>query len=210
MPRLVRVQEKKKKVLSNTQLTRKVRALEGTEGNRAVDEGGYIYSAVALTAGTADINYFDAVGAFAEQNRKHHYYTAWMKFVTTNAAGATLRIIFGYDEMYDGTPLTDAEILSTVTDSASEYARTNNPVATLKEARHKNRSRDYRAVIVEDMLIPLVANEPKAFKKILPMFNRLSKQINVEGNFYPFMLLLCDEGAVTATVAVTEAYTNLG
>ncbi len=197
------------KVLSNKQLSKRVRGLSGNEGSRLVSSG-LLYSAVTLTAGTPDINYFiDATLFNAGTPNIQHYYDCHIKLLTTNAAGATVRILYGFDEKHDGTNLTAAELLDTTTDSVSGYLT--GDVANFKEARHKNKREAFRGMIVKDMVVGLVANEPKIFNVRLPLFGRrtnIASGANLV-EFLPFMLALADEGNVTFSVGVEYVHTNL-
>lgn len=200
---------KKKPALSNKQLTRAVRALKATEGERSL-VGQELYAAVTLTAGTADINY---LGSFPWTTSATpsicHYTNFYCKFLTTGATGATLRIMVCYDEHYDGTDLGITEILFTPgTDSTERY---NNNTRTIKEARHKNADVDARCVVVYDKLIPLIANEPKTLQFRVNHYNRKITDSGTDDylNFNPFMMLLADEANVTATVSHQTMYTDL-
>ncbi len=212
MAAIARLQHRalKPKVLSNKQLTRQVRSLSGKEGSR-VTLSALLYSAVTLTAGTPDINYFDDAALFAVDSPKiQHYYDCHIKMVTTTAAGASVRILYGFDEAHSGTNLTAAQILNTTTDSASGYLTST--VANYKEGRHKNRINDYRCLIVKDMIIGLVANEPKVFNVRLPLYGRKTEAVtgaNV-ADFLPFMLALADESNVVFSVGVEYWHTGLG
>lgn len=201
----------KKKVLTNKELTKKVRSLSGKEGARA-KVSGFLYTADTLTAGTPDINYFDdaATSLFNTANQfKHHYYDVHVKLIA--AADASVRIIYGFDENWDGTNLIATEILATATDSASPYATANGFVASLKESKHKNRADDYRCVVVKDMLIPIEAGVQKCFNMRLPLYNRVSKSSASDTNiaFFPFICALADESNVTITMGVNYWRTDM-
>lgn len=203
------VKNPKKKVLSNRQLTKRVRSLTGQEGNRIMSSA-LLYSAVALVAGTPDINYFDDFGLYAVgSDIIQHYFDCHIKLLCTTAGGCTVRLLYGFDEDYDGTNLTGAEILNTATDSASGYLT--GAVANYKEAKHKNARVNYRTRIVWDKLIPLIQNEPKSFNVRLPMYNRKTKVATGANiaEFYPFMLALSDEADSTISVGVEYWRTNL-
>ncbi len=198
------------KVLSNKQLSKQVRTIKNSDGIRFHDSN-LLYSAVTLTAGTPDINYFQdaasptlfSIGIIMV----HSYYDCHFKLLTTNAAGATVRLLYGFDERFDGTNLTAAQIIDTTTDSASGYV--DGVCVNHKEARKKNRDKAYRGVIVKDMLIPLIANEPKCFNLRLPLFNRKTYAESADNRvkFQPFMLALADEGNVTFSMGV-DYYRN--
>ncbi len=197
----------KKKVLTNKALTRQVRALSGKEGAR-IHTGGLLYSAVTLTAGTADINYFDdATLFFAGNTSINHYYDCSIKLLA--AAQATVRILYCFDEHFDGTNLVASEIFETVDNSASNYL--DGDVNNMKEAKNKNRREQYRCVVVRDMIIALEAGVPKAFRIRFPLFNR--KSIEASGanqtTFLPFILALADESNVTFSMGVDYMRTNL-
>lgn len=200
----------KKKVLSNKALIRKVRALSNMEGTR-LHASALLYSAVALVAGTADVNYFDdTAGLFTvTTDRLHHYYDAHIKLSCATAGGCTVRLLYGFDEDYDGTNMTSAEILNTATDSASGYLSAD--VVSYKESKNKNRNQNYRGVIVVDRLIAVEQNVPKAFNIRLPLYNRKTHATGGENiaEFYPFMLALSDEADATISVGIDYVYTNL-
>ncbi len=197
----------KRKVLSNKQLTTKVRALMGTKGH-SIHLSANLFGAVSLVAGTADINYFDDAGLLAAA-AVNHYYDCHISLLTSTAGGATVRILYCFDEDYDDTNVTVADILAITTDSRSGYLST--AVKNLKEARHKNSLKKSRIVVVKDMLIPLINGEPKAFNIRLPLFNKVFKQIGGEINFefLPFILALADEADVVMTMGVDHYFTQM-
>lgn len=206
------IQNPKKKVLSNKQLTRKVRKLSGMEGERE-HFADHLYAAVLLTAGTADINYFKDTSPIAlfesSVTRIQHYYDCHIKLLCSAAGGATVRLLYGFDEDWDGTNLVVAEILDTTSDSVSGLLTAD--VVNFKESKHKNRAENYRCVIVKDMIIALEQNVPKAFNVRLPLFNRKSRKsggANIT-EFTPFMLALADENDVTFSMAVDYYSTNI-
>lgn len=188
----------KKPVLSNRQLTRKVRTLDNQQGQRTYT-GSAMASAVTLTAGTARI---DTAAGLADSTV--HYIDYVIKAVAT--AGATLRLIFFMDELYAGTAAVVGDILAAPTDSASHYS-TNDTILPLKEARHKNREFDARVVVYEDRTIPLIANEPRFFKVRQRMNGR--KFRNNDGNINPRfgVMALADEANVTYSINRMLYYT---
>lgn len=208
MTRVVVAQPRKKKVLSNKALTKQIRSLKGQEGSRVM-LANHLYNADALAAGTPDINYFDDATLFnTSAPAIQHYYDAHVKLIAT-VGHATVRLLYGFDEDYDGDNLVAAEILDTTTDSASAYL--SGDVVNFKESRNKNRNEQYRVVIVKDMIISLEQNVPKTFNIRLPLFNRKTPSASGENiaPFYPFMLALSDENASTISIGVEYYRTNL-
>lgn len=202
-------QPQKKKILSNRSLTKEVRSLRNQEGERVIKQFQTDVASL-LTAGTALIRYFDDSSAFTTGvTVKHHYYDCHLKLLCSTAGGATVRILYCFDESWDGTNLVVGEILDSTADSASPYL--DDAVTNLKEARHKNRSNDYRCVVVKDKLIALNNGEPKCLSFRLPLFKRRTcgtTSPNV-ASFYPFMLFLADEANVTMSFEGSYVYTNL-
>lgn len=209
VPTVIYAGGRKKKVLSNKSLTKRVRALSNQEGERVIKQF-QTDVASTLTAGTALIRYFDDSSAFTTGvTVKHHYYDCHVKLLCSTAGGATVRMLYCFDEAWDGTNLVVAEILDSTADSGSPYL--DDAVTNLKEARHKNRSNDYRCVVVKDMLIPLNNGEPKCFNMRLPLFHRRTAGTtspNVSA-FYPFMMFLADEANVLMSFEGSYVYTNL-
>lgn len=200
-------QKSKKKVLNNKQLTKQVRALSGTEGQRNMFPA-FMYNAVALVAGTPNIQYFLDNGLFLTTARyKHHYYDAKIQLVS--AGGGYVRLLYGFDVRFDGTNLTANQILDTTTHSASPYKV--NECGLRKEAKNKNQDRTMRSQIVWDRLIPLVANERKVITVRLPLYNQITGAVanDSRAKFYPFMLALADDANATIDVGVNYVYTTL-
>lgn len=207
--RMIRVAKAQpsKKVLSNKQLTKKIRSLAKQEGSRKHLEGA-LYSATTLTAGISDINYFDDSSLFSNTtNRIQHYYDCTIKLLTVAAAGATVRIIYGIDNDYNGTNVTEAFILDagSAGDSIAPYE--SSTCASYKESKHKNRDVDYRIGVIKDMVIGLEQNIPKIFKVKLPMFNKRT-HVN-DFDFFPFVLALADENDVLMSMGVNYYFTDL-
>ncbi len=197
----------KKRILSNKALTKQVRSLSGQEGER-IPTTALLYAAVTLGTAVADINYFDDAGLFISADPTiHHYYDCSIKLLA--AAQATVRILYCFDEHFDGDNLLVAEILNTVTDSVSPYLT--GDVANMKEAKNKNRHEDYRCVVIRDQIIALEAGVPKAFNIRYPLFGR--KTAGTTGSnfstFFPFILAMADESDVTFSMGVSYMHTNL-
>lgn len=199
----------KKRVLSNKQLTKQVRTLNNHEGSRKM-VGAQMSANITLTAGTALIKYFDDDGVFSTGGETiiHHYYDMYFKF--TAAADSTVRILYGFDNAWDGTNLLVAELLTTVGDSTSPLL--SGDVVSLRESNHKNREEDYRGVIVKDMLIALEAGVAKVFKVRLPLFNRKTRPVTGQNQvaFFPFLLLLADESDAIISIGCNYYRTALG
>jgi len=198
---------KKKHVLSNKQLTRQLRSIKGTNGQRFKNPNpSLLYSNVTLAAGTADLNYFvDSSTVSNVAQKTLHYINAYVKLLCTSASGATIRLIYGFDEegRADGSA---SEILDTATDSSSCYA---SECAAIAETRHKNRQKKYRHAVVRDMMIPLIANEPKMLRLRLPLYNRIQRYDGTEWSFRPWMLALSDEASSTISVGFETIATDL-
>lgn len=202
----------KKKVLSNKSLTKQVRALKGTEGERKLT-GELIYNAVTLTAGTADINYFAASGVFtstAECPMVLHSLDVKMKFLCATAAGATVRLLLCFDEHYNGTGIVASDIFYTSTGSNSVAPYNQYNTRSVKTYKNKNLDQTPRCVVIRDTIISLNQNEPKVVSFKVPLFNRKVMDIGVADYLkpHPFMCLLADEANVTASVAYTLDYTT--
>lgn len=203
----------KKRVLSNKQLTRQVRTLRGTEGSLKRIGGALLplYSAVTLADGVADLNYFSTQGYFqTDVEHQHLYYDVYIKLLTTATAGATLRLIYGFDMDADPSTGNANRILAVPSNSASNlYQRENGTpgAAYIAAAKHKNAEQYQRYHLIKDLLIPLIANEPKCFRMRLPLYGRKTKAGST--TFEPFMLLLSDEAASTATVTVNHHFIDL-
>jgi len=212
MPRIpkssYKVRRYSPKVLSNKKLTTKVKALSKKEGsiNRISDT---MYNGVSLVAGTANIQYFTSNSLFVDNTHvKHLYYDAYIKLLTTNAAGATVRLMYCLD-MDGATNATVNDVLETGTDSASALKQNINSSGSIYSApgRNSNNIQYQRVHVSKDLLIPLIANEPKFFHVKLPLNGRVTK--NDQTKFQPFMLALSDEGAVTFTMKCNYAYNVL-
>lgn len=205
----------KARVLSNKQLTRKVRAISGTEGARnTVSSSTFLYDNATLVAGTAQMVYIQTVlgnNLFHTTNpRIHHYYDARIKLLTTSAGGATVRLIYGFDDegRLDGAV---AEVLQVPSNSCSPLISSG--AVSYKELRYKkNLLVDDRFNIVRDQIIPLVANEPKCMTIRLPLFNKKTREnsggANLSG-FQPFVLMLSDEANATVTWSMNYCSTDL-
>ncbi len=205
--RVVRSQTKKK-VLSNKALTKRVRSLSKIEGAR-IHGSALLYSAVTLTAGTADINYFnDVSGLFNDISTNiNHYFDVHIKLLA--AAQSTVRILYCYDEHWDGTNLISTEILDTATNSVSPYL--SGLVNSYKESKNKNRDEEYRCVVVRDMLIALEAGVPKAFNVRLPLFNRKNYETSGINHppYLPFILAMANQTDATFSMGVNYMTTDL-
>ncbi len=198
----------KKKILTNKALTKKVRSLSGQEGER-LQTSNLLYSNVTLTSAAADINYFDDATLFiSDEPTIQLYYDCHIKLLA--AAQATVRIMYCFDEHFDGTNIIISEILNTVTHSASPLLT--GVVANMKEAKHKNRAKDYRCVVVRDQIVALEAGVPKAFSIRYPLFGRKTNATGgvLFSSFFPFIMALADESDVTFSLGVTYWHTKLG
>lgn len=195
-----------KKVLTNKQLTRRVRTLAKQEGSRA-HTSAFLYSATLLSNGSADVNYFDDTPLLfgtlnLDRNVTHYYYDCHIKLSTVAATGTTVRLIYGFDNDYDGANLVASEIIAGGSDSSAPYV--SGEVTSLKESKHPNRNENYRCTIVKDMIIALEPNVPKAFNVRLPLFGKKTKGSGGSNipDFLPFMLALSDEGDSTISMGV--------
>lgn len=190
---------KKKSVLSNKQLTKQIRSLKRNQGSRQHSQNN-TFQAVALVAGTADINALTIPGT---ADHTVHYIDYYFKASSATAGGATLRLVFLVDEENDGVALTGAEILKTATDSVSPLNSTYClPVA---EARHPNRVYDARGVVYYDKLIHLNQNEPKTWRARIRLGRKVRSVNNDQLNMY--MLALADEANVTFDGYCNYVYT---
>lgn len=204
--RVVRAKPKKK-ILSNRQLTRQVRSLSGNEGERNVNPG-FLYTAATLTAGTPDINYFDDASLFnTSKTNIQHYYD--VRIELSAAAVSFVRILYGFDEQFDGTNLVANQILSTTTNSASGLVT--GECQKYKEANHKNNRYNPRAKIVRDIAVGLEANVPKVMNIRLPLYNRKthSDANDSYSPFYPFVCALADSADAVITIGVDYVFTIL-
>ncbi len=198
---------RKARTVGNKQLLSRVRRLEGQDGER-ISADDHLVSAEAVAAAGSRVDYFTDIGAlFNAALSIQHYYMATIKLIP--GAAGTVRIVYGWDEHFDGTNLIISEIFDTGTDSASAY----NTVITqsLKEGRHKNNNAPPRAVIVKDMTISMEAGQSKLFRVKLPMHNRKNQEGTSSGrfNFLPFLAIIADEAAITYSVACEYYFTAL-
>lgn len=190
----------RKPVLSNRQLTRQVRSIKGTQGQR--DKAGAVTaSGVTLTAGTARI---DNYGSIADS--LVHYVDFRIKLLCSTAGGATCRLIFFADEQYDGTGVVIADILNAPTDSVSPYL--DDKCLPIKEARHKNRKFDARVVVYDDRTISLNNGEPKFFKVRMKLNGRRFRE--KDGTVLPRLgvMALADESNCTYSLSYDRYYTT--
>jgi len=207
----VKIVPKKKKVLSNKALTQRVRALTGTNGER-LHNGHAMYEAVTLATNTPQIKFFDEITGplFASTGDiTHHYYIAHIQLGCTTAGGSVVRIIYGWDNQPaydDGDDLEPDDILESSAIPSSNYNDTK--ALPLKEANNKNCAENPRAVIVKDMLIPLIANEKKAFNVKLPLYNKKGNGESATKNkFRPFLMAVADINS-TFNMYVDYFYTS--
>jgi len=186
----------KKKVLSNKALTQKVRSLTNTSGER-LHNAHVFYDAVTLAAATPQLLYFDEAGEslfVTAGEARHHYYTAHIQLSCSTAGGSVVRLIYGWDNQPaydDGDDIVTDDVLEQPTRPASNY--NDQKALPLKEANNKNSAENPRAVIVKDLLIPLIANEKKAFHIKLPLYNKKSNgATGARSKFRPFFVALAD------------------
>lgn len=192
----VKAVPKKKKVLSNKALTQRVRALTNTSGER-LHLGHGLYTAATLAAATAQLNYFDEAGQPLFQTGGeaiHHYYIAHIQLSCSTAGGSVVRLIYGWDNQPaydDGDDIIAGDVLESPTIPSSNY--NDQTALPMKEANNKNSAENPRAIIVKDLLIPLIANEKKAFNVKLPLYNKKTNGATAtKSKFRPFMLALSD------------------
>jgi len=190
------VPTKKKKVLSNKALTQKVRTLANTNGQRR-HAGHALYDAVTLAAATPQLIYFDDAGVslFVTGGEvRHHYYTANIQLSCSTAGGSAVRLIYGWDNQPaygDGDDIIPDDVLEYPTKPTSNY--NDIEALPLKEANNKNSGENPRAVIVKDLLIPLIANEKKAFHLKMPLYNKKSSGATAaRSQFRPFFVAIAD------------------
>ncbi len=154
----------RKPVLSNKSLTRRVRALTGTEGIRITDTQN-LYDNVTLVGGTADIRYTGQLNI--QNNLLLHKMRVWVN-VDSPAMNSTVRIIVLEDTQLKATDLVVADILANVTDPFSSYKDGRADVHPFGAKRlNKNLPLIYRSRVIKDIMFSQINNsesEVKAMK----------------------------------------------
>ncbi len=138
----------KKSVLSNKALTRRVRALTGTEGERTTGFQN-LYNAVTLGVNSSDINYLAGMNSLT--NSLIHRMRVWVNI--TAVANSTTRIIVFEDTQLSATDLVSANILQ-IEEPFSSYAQDGAVVHPWSAKRlNKNIGSIARCRILKDIII---------------------------------------------------------
>lgn len=136
----------KKPVLSNKQLTRRIRRLDNSQGElkTTVEQ---LYNTVTLTANVADINYCTNL---ANQNLDGRYHYSDMLLSIEAAGDSFTRCIFFRDWYPNDADLSAGEILNSGTDYSSGYVA--DVVFGSIKPNHKNWDEPRRVEILWDKL----------------------------------------------------------
>lgn len=200
------------KVFSNKKLTSKVKSILKKDGKRqAADipasETGLSNS--TITNGTSSFNYLSS-SVFSSTSQaienRMHYMDLYFKIVSSGTAGAVGRIIIGLD-MSGSAASAASNILQDATQVASGYNATD--CASSSEFRHVNRDIEFQHMVLKDISLNLVTNEPKLIKVRVPLHNRVERYDGVKWNFRPWTLLLSNIANLTVTCAGSMVHTDL-
>lgn len=163
----VQIVSGKKPVLTNRQLTRRVRGLSGLEGARKTLFQN-LYNDVTLVANTADINYLTA----PVTNRLIHTFRFWLRF--QSISNSLNRLIVFEDTQPSQGNAVSADILE-LAEPFSSYPITVHPYSARRQDKNLKTARRIR--ILRDFMWS--ANEPvanadhvKAMKFDIKMFGR--------------------------------------
>lgn len=184
---------RKRRVLSNKALTKKVRALDNKKGQYEVHQPVVLYDAVTLTAGTEDLNYMTGEAIVGDEQYAIGYIVHW-KALCSTAGGATLRVLFCTDEQESDTDYTS--VLGTNSVGINDVA---NFVPLFLRKHKDNMTAIPGAIIHKDMLIALNNGEPKAGSFYVNMHRRYQGAIK---GFDNFVTALADEADVLFSLNV--------
>lgn len=193
----------KKKVLSNKALTRRVRALTGNEGQRTVTVGA-IYSAVTLTAGTADINYVTGINSMTD-NLLHR-----CKFYihVVAPADSTLRIVLFEDNEPDQTELVVTGILNSASVFTNITATDMQPWGAGRKAKNIEAA-PRRTRILRDILVPQVLQDrTERFMRILDV-NFFGRRKTIENFALGFLVMSSQAAVVDITFNIDHTDLNI-
>lgn len=189
----------KKKALSNKSLTKKVKTLERSEGLFARGATTKLYDAVALVAGTEDLNYL----TLDKTDAKYHYIDFAVKLLCSTAGGATVRILFCID-MFE----TDTDITSVIGTDSIEYPSQSIALTPSEYRLHKRHDSVPTALVYKDVFMALNNGEPKVFKYRMNLHGKRYQDFSAK-QWQPFVSCLADEANVTISIGVNQAYTDL-
>lgn len=182
---------KQKKVLSNKALTRRLRAIDSTKGTRLyfpfqLDDG--------TTAPSSGYNAYRVENPSSTVNNDQWYHSLSFRYLFTQG-NVPMRMLVIEDMTPGSSGTPSASDIFDENNSANEllvsaYANASNSpgVATLYEANHKNRTKDYRYIVRYDSLInPLpdttttitkvgTINIPLKGKKVRPYQGEIAPQ----------------------------------
>jgi len=193
---------RKKKVLSNKALTRRVRALSGQEGTRS-STVGVLYDNVTLTAATADINYVTGFNGLT--NDVIHRIRFFINVVA--AEDSTLRIILFEDSEPDVTEAVVANLFQVTADTWSGYVVTDiQPIGANRKTKNILAApRRFR--VLRDLLISQsLQDNSERYVRLLDL-NMHGRKKTVE-NFELFMLVM-STGTPVVDVQFTIDHTDL-
>ncbi len=194
---------RKKKVLSNKALTRRVRALSGQEGQRTSTVGA-IFSAVTLTAGTADINYITGINGLTDDllHRCKFYIHA------VALADSTLRIILFEDNEPDVADLTVTGILSSESAFTNITSADMQPWGAGRKAKNIEAS-PRRTRILRDILVPqTLTDKSERYMRILDV-NFYGRRKTVENFDLGFLVLSTAATVVDITFNLDHTDLNI-
>ncbi len=178
----------RKAVLSNKSLTRRVRALGGTEGKRITDTQN-LYNNVTLTAGTAEIKYTGQVNIL--RNQLLHKMRVWVNI--KSVTDSTTRIILLEDTQLKATDLLVAGILASPADPWSSYKDGSIDIHPFGAKRlNKNLPDIYRARVLKDMLFSHVIGSESEVKAIKFDINFSGRKLS---DNYGWLFLILSNGA---------------